>query len=93
MVASGAKLSLDAPPFALVAGDRARLVGLNEIGLRRRNVGDEALVALKAAFRVLFRSGLRFEKAVEQIRLGSSIPPQILQLLHFLEKSERGFCR
>ena len=93
MVASGAKLSLDAPPFALVAGDRARLVGLNEIGLRRRNVGDEALMALKAAFRVLFRSGLRLEEAVEQIRLDASISPQILQLLHFLEKSERGFCR
>ena len=36
MTAAGAKLAKDAPPFSMVAGDRARLVGLNRVGLQRR---------------------------------------------------------
>ena len=92
MAASNAKLSLDAPPFSLVAGDRARLVGLNTVGLRRRFDRD-TLKALKRAFHLLFQSRLRLEPSLARVR--SELPgiPEVERLLRFLEKSERGFCR
>ena len=93
MAASGAKLSLDAPPFTLVAGDRARLVGLNDVGLRRRGVSPDRQLALKRAFRTIFRSGLRLEEAVQRLTPDFSGHPEIEHLLGFLQKSERGFCR
>ena len=36
MLAAGSKVAQDVPPYAMVAGDRARLVGVNAIGLERR---------------------------------------------------------
>ncbi|MFP6641211.1 MAG: acyl-[acyl-carrier-protein]--UDP-N-acetylglucosamine O-acyltransferase, partial [Myxococcota bacterium] len=93
MTASGAKLSLDAPPFSLVAGDRARAVGLNEVGLRRRGVDSESQRALKRAFRIIFRSGLRLEEAAARLEHDLSGQPEVERLLTFLQKSERGFCR
>ena len=93
MAASNAKLSQDAPPFSMVAGDRARLVGVNHVGLRRRNFSGEAMRSVKRAFHIVFHSKLRLESALRRVReeLGSS--PEVERLVCFLETSERGFCR
>ena len=93
MAASNAKLSLDAPPFSLVAGDRARLVGVNSVGLTRRNFRLEVIADIKHAFHILFRSRMRFEPARARVREDLPDSPEIERLLGFLEKSERGFCR
>lgn len=93
MAASNAKLSLDAPPFAMVAGDRARLVGLNSVGLRRRGFEPERIRALKHAFHLIFASRLRLEVALEQVAEEFSGVPEVERLTSFLRKSERGFCR
>jgi len=93
MAASNAKLSQDAPPFAMVAGDRARLVGVNSVGLRRRNFSREAMRSVKHAFHIVFHSKLSLEIALARVReeLGGS--PEALRLVCFLETSQRGFCR
>jgi UDP-N-acetylglucosamine acyltransferase len=93
MAASNAKLSLDAPPFAMVAGDRARLVGVNSVGLRRRGFSKDAQKQIKHAFHILFHSRLRLAVAVDRVREELSGAPEVERLLQFLEKSERGFCR
>jgi UDP-N-acetylglucosamine acyltransferase len=93
MAASNAKLSLDAPPFALVAGDRARLAGLNSVGLRRQGVSRETIRQLKRAFHILFSSKLRLEAASMRVQDEFGGVPEVERLLRFLQKSERGFCR
>lgn len=93
MAASNAKLSLDAPPFSMVAGDRARLVGLNSVGLRRRDFDDDQRRALKRAFHIIFHSRLRLEEALDRVRSEFSESDEVERLVRFLEKSERGFCR
>jgi UDP-N-acetylglucosamine acyltransferase len=93
MSASNAKLSLDAPPFAMVAGDRARLVGLNSIGLKRRGLPSRTRSQIKRAFQILFKSQLRLAVALERTREELGEIPEVERLLCFLEKSERGFCR
>lgn len=93
MCAGNAKLSLDAPPFSMVAGDRARLTGINSVGLRRRGFSEETRAHIKHAFHLLFASKLRLPEAVARVRDEIGHVPEIERLLGFLEKSERGFCR
>lgn len=93
MCAANSMVSKDCVPFSLVAGDRARLVGLNTVGLRRRGFSDESVAALRRAFHVLFFSKLRFEEALERVRSELGDGPELQRLISFLEKSERGFTR
>lgn len=93
MVASGAKLSLDAPPFAMVAGDRARLVGLNAVGLRRRGFSAKTRAQIKHAFHLIFQSKLRLEEALARVDAEIGAVPEVERLVSFLRKTERGFCR
>jgi UDP-N-acetylglucosamine acyltransferase len=93
MVAGGAKLSLDAPPFAMVAGDRARLVGINAVGLRRRGFPEKTRAQIKHAFHLIFHSKLRLEDALARVDAEIGAVPEVERLVSFLRKTERGFCR
>ena len=93
MTAANSMLPKDALPFSMVAGDRARLVGLNLVGIRRRGFSDDAIRSLKHAYHVLFHSKLRLEPALERVREELGGVPEVAQLVAFLEKSERGFIR
>jgi UDP-N-acetylglucosamine acyltransferase len=80
----------DVPPFGIVQGDRARLVGVNEVGLRRHGVSEEEILALRKAFRTLFWSerplaARRAAIAQEALRVS-----HIATLLEFVETTKRG---
>jgi UDP-N-acetylglucosamine acyltransferase len=93
MTAGGSMLSLDSPPFAMVAGDRARLVGLNSVGLRRRGFSSATCNQIKRAFHLIFRSKLRLEEALARVDEEFGVVPEVERLVSFLRKTERGFCR
>ncbi|MFB0978372.1 MAG: acyl-[acyl-carrier-protein]--UDP-N-acetylglucosamine O-acyltransferase, partial [Myxococcota bacterium] len=93
MTASNTKLSLDAPPFSMVAGDRAKLVGVNNVGLKRRDFSSERQQHIKRAFHILFRSQILLGAALEAVRGECKESQDVESLLHFLENSDRGFCR
>jgi UDP-N-acetylglucosamine acyltransferase len=93
MAAGGSMLSLDAPPFTMVAGDRARLVGLNSVGIRRRGFSPDICTHIKHAFHILFRSKLRLEQALARIDQDMGGVPEVERLVSFLRMTERGFCR
>jgi len=93
MTAANSMLSRDAPPFAMVAGDRARLVGINTVGLSRREFSRETVRALKRAYHIIFGAKLRLEAALSQVRGEVPDLPEVRRLLRFLENSERGVCR
>jgi len=93
MTASGTRLSLDAPPFSLVAGDRARLMGVNHVGLKRRGFSREVQQQIKRAFTLCFHSQVRLPEALESVRDELKDAPEVARLVAFLETSERGCCR
>jgi UDP-N-acetylglucosamine acyltransferase len=63
-VAAGAMCERDVPPFVIVQGDRARVRGVNRVGLRRRGVPEESIRALARAVRALWGKGAT--RAVER---------------------------
>jgi UDP-N-acetylglucosamine acyltransferase len=93
MAAANAKISKDCAPFSLIAGDRARLVGVNTVGLKRRGFSAEVMREVRNAFHVLFFSKLRFETALARVRETAAGSAEVQRLIAFLEKSERGFTR
>lgn len=90
MLGAGSMVAQDVPPYALVAGDRARLIGVNTIGLERRDFSRETITALRAAFRTLFYSALPREQAIAQILERNGKVAEIRRLVDFITSSERG---
>lgn len=90
MVAAGSTLTQDVPPYSMVAGDRARLVGVNTVGLERRGFSPETIAALKAAFRTLFYGKFLREEAIRQVLEEGGQFPEVRRLIDFLNSSERG---
>jgi len=87
-------VSQDVPPYLMAAGSRAKLYGLNTVGLRRHKFSEETLRALKKAYRIIFRSSLTLEKAMKRVE-GDDISrlPEIQHLLQFIQCSKRGISR
>lgn len=91
MLAAGSKVAQDVPPYAMVAGgERARLVGVNTIGLERRGFDAETVAAVRAAFRTLFYSKLLRDDAIKQVLDEHGARPEIRRLIDFIRASERG---
>jgi UDP-N-acetylglucosamine acyltransferase len=85
---------LDIPPYVKAQGDRAKLFGLNTVGLKRANFSEETMKALKKAYRIIFRSGLTLEKAIKAAGEDEiSHTPEVQHLLHFIQHSKRGIAR
>lgn len=93
MCAANSMVSKDCAPFSLIAGDRARLIGVNVVGLRRRAFSAETTRSIRQAFHVLFFSKLRFEVALARVRAEAAECAEVQRLVAFLEKSERGITR
>ncbi len=82
----------DVPPFMIAAGDRAKLYGLNVVGLGRRGFPKEEISQLKKAYRILFRSSLPLKTSLRIIK-EELTGPNIQELIDFIEVSRRGICR
>ena len=92
-LAGGAMVDRDVPPFVRVAGDRARLRGLNLVGLKRAGIDGAPLSALRAAYKALFRSPGVIEVVSEGLRRDHEGVAEVLELIGFIAASRRGICR
>ncbi|MGH7831556.1 MAG: acyl-ACP--UDP-N-acetylglucosamine O-acyltransferase [Candidatus Binatia bacterium] len=93
ILGAGSMVSKDVAPYCNATGDRARLRGLNLEGLRRRGLTKEQIENLKKAYRVIFQSGLRTEKALAKAKHEIPTSPEVQRLVGFIEQSQRGICR
>lgn len=84
----------DIPPYMLATGTpRARLYGLNLVGLKRNNFEPETISSLKRAYRILFRLGLTLNEAIERVNAEVEESAEIRNLIEFIKSSERGITR
>jgi UDP-N-acetylglucosamine acyltransferase len=83
----------DVPPYCLAVGNRARLYGLNLIGLKRHNFSPQTLKNLKDAYRIILRSGLSLKEALQQVEQKITNSPEVNHFIEFIKKSKRGILR
>jgi UDP-N-acetylglucosamine acyltransferase len=91
MIGGNAKIVKDCLPFVVTDGVPGRARGLNLVGLRRAGIPASDIRTLKEAYRMLLRSRLPLEAALETIsRLGH---PLADELVSFARTAKRGFSR
>lgn len=93
MVGAGAMVSLDVPPFSMVQGDRARLVGVNVVGLQRHEYPPRQRALIRRLFRLLFWRGGTMRQKVDALRESPfALDPACVKVLDFVATSKRGVC-
>lgn len=94
MASGGSMIAQDVAPYSIVQGDRATTVGLNLTGLKRRGFTREAMANIKNMYKIVFRSNLKLEEAIQKISDEfDTHADEVLTYLDFLQKSERGLAR
>jgi len=92
MIGGRSRVNRDVPPFFLYEGSRMAPLGLNLVGLKRAGFQTADIAALKTAYRILFRAGLKLEEALARVE--AEIPTEhTLHLVSFIRRSKRGICR
>jgi UDP-N-acetylglucosamine acyltransferase len=82
-------ITKDALPFAKTVGNRARIYGINTIGLVRRGFSPDAIAKLRRAFRYLLHSNT--SRAIAQIDRDPSLrSDEVRYLVEFIRTSSRG---
>ena len=89
MIAGVTGVPQDVPPYLLADGHRARLIGLNVVGLRRNGFSQEQRTRIKQVYRLILRSGLRPDEALQ--RAEDAYPsPETARIVAFIRASRRG---
>jgi UDP-N-acetylglucosamine acyltransferase len=84
--------SKDVPPFCILENSTSNTIaGLNVVGMRRAGFSPDQRAEIKRAFRMLYRSGLNVDQAVEQMKSAFPAGPAA-ELWQFAESAKRGIC-
>lgn len=84
----------DVIPFGSVLGNRARLAGLNVVGLKRRGFDKAQIQRLHIAFRALYREPGIFAERLAATRERFGTDPLVAEMLAFIDAdSHRGMIR
>jgi UDP-N-acetylglucosamine acyltransferase len=83
---------MDILPYCVATGPRARIAGLNLVGLRRAKIPRARIQELKAAYRTLFLSNLLFREALAHLA-GGNPGPEVRVILEFCANSRRAVAR
>ena len=93
MLAAGAMVGRDVPPYCVAQGDHAALVGLNLVGLQRRGWSGDEIMRLRRIYKVIFRGQGRFQDRLAEARRLCGDEPKLLKLIDFSARSARGVLR
>lgn len=92
MVGGNVRIIQDVPPFLLTAEFNVAAKGLNLVGLKRYGMPAEGIAALKRAYKLLYRSRLPLQEALERIETEVGTE-EARYLVNFIRQSQRGICR
>lgn len=99
MIGAGAMVSQDVPPYFMAQGDRAKIHGINRVGLERNGGTKEDLAAIRSLYRGIFpppsvstRERKTFKERLAAVKIEVAGNARACQVVQFLESSERGVC-
>lgn len=92
-VGGGSLVRKDVPPFVKAAREPLSYVGVNSIGLRRRNYNNEKINEIQDIYRILFQKGLNQTQALEYIEAELPSSTERDEIIMFVRNSKRGIMR
>lgn len=90
LLGAGAMVAKDIPPFCMAQGDRAKLIGINRVGLERAGFQSDEIVKLRAIYRELFNGSGHFRARLEQLLEREKECSAAVKFLQFILDSKRG---
>jgi len=93
MIGGMSGIENDVIPYGSVTGNRARLAGLNIVGLKRRNFDREVIHSMRTAYRLLFaQEGTMAERVEDVYEMFKDVEP-VMEIVKFIRQdSSRGVC-
>ena len=92
MIGGNTRVNLDVPPYFLYSDFNVTPMGLNLVGLRRAGFTASDVRALKQAYKLLYKSGLKLDDALSRIET-EVLTEHTKHLVAFIRSSKRGICR
>lgn len=94
MLGAHSLVDADVVPFVIAVGNRARVTGINVIGLGRRGFSDKTVNILRKAFQMLFADNDIFASRVATVRAHFADSVEVQNLIAFVDNAGRnGICQ
>lgn len=93
MTGAQSMITQDVAPYMIAVGNRAKLFGVNKIGLERNGLSKEDIQIIDKAYKIFFRAKLSAADALERIRAELPLTSHVETFLSFIENATRGICR
>jgi UDP-N-acetylglucosamine acyltransferase len=93
MIGGCSKVVQDIAPFMTADGNPAVTRTINKIGMERNGISEKAQVAMRQAYKILFRQGLTLRNAVTMVEKKLPKLEEIRHLVQFIRSSERGVSK
>jgi len=91
--AMGSAITQDIPPYVMVGGRPTRPHGINSVGMERAGSTPEAVRLIRKAYKILYKSNLRMEDAIEEMEDLAGECDEISNMVSFLRNVSRGILR
>ncbi|QWF70604.1 acyl-ACP--UDP-N-acetylglucosamine O-acyltransferase [Methylomonas paludis] len=91
--AMGSAITQDIPPFVMVGGRPTRPHGINSVGMERNGVPPEVIRQIRKAYKILYKSNLRLEDAIEEMEDMAGESNELSNMVSFLRNVTRGILR
>ena len=92
-VGANAVVTRDVPPYVMAVGRPAVPHSVNSEGLKRRGFSAEQILHIRRAYRVLYRSGLKLEAALQELDRAAITEAEIAPFVEFIRRSSRSIVR
>lgn len=89
MMRGGSRATKDVPPFC-INDEISWIRSVNLIGMRRNGFDTSRILAVKRAFKAIFRSGKRLEDSINELEAPSDLTSDVRMLIDFIRASKRG---
>ena len=93
MIAGGSLVRKDVPPYVKAAREPLSYVGINSIGLRRRNFSNQKINEIQEIYRILYQRGYNNTDAIDYIEAEMPATPERDEIILFVKNSKRGIMR
>ncbi|MFP4366663.1 MAG: acyl-ACP--UDP-N-acetylglucosamine O-acyltransferase [Bacteroidales bacterium] len=93
MVGGASRVRKDVPPYIRASREPLQYVGINAIGLRRRNFSNDTIYMIQDILRVLYQKGLNISQALEQILNEFPANRERDIIVDFIRSSSRGIIK
>ena len=93
MISGGSMVLKDVPPFVKAARGKLSYMGVNSIGLRRRNFTNDQIRDIQNCYRVLFQSNINVSDALVRIEAELPASKERDEIILFVKNSQRGIIR